>query len=244
MKRARSARLALLLTALLVFAGSAGAAQIEVLTPVFTLEEVMAMADGLRVGDKVFSDWSYTDSSQNGGLAPAPGAITVEGVRVLYPGQTDWEYGMRFTGNWSAFGKQLADTVLRYKITADDPWWIVDNTLWLSVGGAADAGQATISETVYKQYPPADDSDLVARKYVYMYEGKNHILEHIDFGGRYKELWVVKDVGVNGGNDPPEDPIGSAHVSEFYQTFSQIPEPGTLMLLGAGTLLLLRRRRR
>ena len=57
------------------------------------------------------------------------------------------------------------------------------------------------------------------------------------------QMWVLKDVIANGGVGD----TGVAHLSQFYQYFSQVPEPSTLVLLGIGGLGLLgyvwRRRR-
>ena len=42
-------------------------------------------------------------------------------------------------------------------------------------------------------------------------------------------LWVVKDIGVSGGSGP-----GVMHMSKFYQTFQQAPEPSTLIFSAVG----------
>ena len=242
MLNARSARLALVSAAVLFAAGPARSDTIIVLTGPVTLQEAMGMPEGLRVADKVFSDWSYTCSSKDGGNAPDPAAIAIEGVRVEYADRT--EHGLRFTGNWSALASQLVDTVIRYKLAVDDPFWLIDNTLWMSGSGAAGCGMVTITENVYETYPPQGAADEIAWKYTYRSAAAGSILAHVDFAQPHKTLWIVTDVGVNGGSDPPANPVGSASVSEFYETFSQTPEPGSLVLLGLGALVILTARRR
>ena len=55
-----------------------------------------------------------------------------------------------------------------------------------------------------------------------------------------RTIWVVKDIAIAGGG-----PRGFATLSEFGQSFSQIPEPATMGVLALGGILLgIRRRRR
>ncbi len=218
------------------FASSA----IVVITNEYTLEEVMDMPNGFRVEDKVFSDWFFTDASQNGGFAPTPAGIKVVGVYLDLDGNgqldpTIDEIGLCFTGGWSAFANQIADTVIGFKVTADDPFFLVDNTLKMIAFGTDGTGMASISENVY-----ADDnfSELIGYKFVYDHEGGTKHEDHLDYYRPYKEIWVIKDVLVNGTGN------GEAHISHFCNTFSQVPEPMTLALLGIGGIGVLLRRRR
>jgi hypothetical protein len=47
-----------------------------------------------------------------------------------------------------------------------------------------------------------------------------------------QELWVEKDVTVTGGANAN----GFAGISIINQTFSQVPEPSTVLLVGLGLL--------
>ena len=72
-----------------------------------------------------------------------------------------------------------------------------------------------------------------ANKYVfYKSDTQNKYVDQRTFAP-VTEMWIVKDVVANGGIAGSG---GSAHISEFYQTFSQVPEPGSLALLFAGAL--------
>jgi hypothetical protein len=249
MARALLARTALAMVLSVACSASAEVIIIPVLdgnqNPIdYTLAEVMAMPGGLRVADKVFSDWSFTDASDYGGLAPSPAGIRVEGVcfDANANGEVDPlvdEIGLRFTGGWLAAGGQIVDTVITYKLTVDDPYFIVDNTLWMSDGRAGNGGVASIVEAVYDVPGPAEP---VVVKMVWETEEQgveDNFLEHIVLPAPYKQLWIRKDVGVNGGVQQ----TGIGHISQFYQTFSQVPEPSTLLLVCAGAALLVRRRR-
>jgi hypothetical protein len=53
-----------------------------------------------------------------------------------------------------------------------------------------------------------------------------------------KQMWVRKGITITGGDN------GTAKLNEIFQMYSQIPEPATLLLLGLGSLALLRTRKK
>ena len=202
-------------------------------TTSYTVQQIKD-AGGIRIGDKTFTEWRVTSTAQGNGLAPQAGAISVTAVQI------NGEYGMRFNGPWSAATGDLADTTIGFRVTADDPWLISDNTLAATAIGADKGGMASISENVFAADPTKTFSTPVANKYVYYVNDANFkTIDHKVFVQALKDAWVVKDVIVNGGSA-----VGAtAHVSEFYQTFSQVPEPATLSLLIAGAVVVASRRR-
>lgn len=210
------------------------------LRPSYTLDEVNAQG-GILVGDKLFDTFSVTKTEANGGLAPGAGAIAVTGVLV------NGELGLRFNGPWSAGSGQLADSTIRFHASIVEPelsqgFLISDNSLWMSAFGAANGGLASITENVYEFEPPGNPAtnQPIANKFVF-YENDNtkQLFDHKEFIP-LPEIWIIKDVIVNGSSNG----TGQAHISEFYQTFSQVPEPASLALVAGGVLLLARRRRR
>jgi hypothetical protein len=207
----------------------------------FTLQQVIE-AEGIRVGDKVFDLFTVNNSLSTGGAqVPDASGITVYGVYV------NGELGLRFTGGWAATGEQVADTVVIFRVTADRPWLISDNSLWMDGYGARDGGLVAISENVFAENPSEGYSFSLADKYVYYASASEmDVLDHQEFTNpegelvAVPEIWVVKDIIVNGGPNS----AGSAGLSQFYQTFSQIPEPVSTALLTIGGLLMVARRNR
>jgi len=199
-----------------------------------TLTEVNA-AGGMQVGDKLFADFFTDIAKSQGALAPGMDEIVVRGVDV------NGDFGLIFTGLWQALGGQLADTTITFKVTAPDGFLIKDNGLKLLAFGADNGGSVGITENVYSG--PPSTSPVIANKVVsYTRNGGvefGTLEDHKEFTP-LQEIWVIKDVGASGGVNQD----GFAHISQFQQTFSQIPEPATMALLAIGGLVLLRRRRR
>ena len=229
---------------------ASGAIIADIDNPVaYTIEEVEA-AGGIQVGDKLFSGWRVTDTQSQGAVAPDAGEIVVTGVQI------GGDYGLRFNGGWSAPAGQLADSTIKFKVSIVEPWlsqgWLIkDNALWMTAFGVssnADAGAVSISENVYAFDPDLGYSTPIANKFVYYKDDNDRILyderDFFDVTGApvaLTEIWVIKDVVACGGNGT----VGVVHISEFFQTFSQVPEPATMALLGLGGLgVLLKRKHR
>lgn len=206
-------------------------------------------AGGIQVGDKVFSHFELNNATSLGAIAPDEHAVEVVGVFV------DGNYGLCFQGGWFAGAGQIVDTTIKFKVeVAEDAaarqWVIVDNELWISAFGVSEnsqGGLVSISENVYAQEPGAPNVDPsenppIANKLVYYFSDQdNDLFDDATFSGR-TEIWVVKDIVLSGGGGQ----TGLAHLSEFYQTFSQIqiPEPATFALLSLGVGVIAARRRR
>ena len=233
-------RVLVLLSVVLLVSGLASAV---IIAPVnnpdvgFTLAEAIE-AQGIRVGDKLFDKFVVSTSKSADAAAPGASAITIHGVLI------NGEYGLRFNGGWTASGGQVADTTLLFRVSAAKPWLIHDNSLWMDAYGAVNGGMVAITENVYASNPLMGFTPSLADKYVYYINRNNkQIYDHQEFTDAegnpqaLAHIWVVKDIVVSGGR------AGVASLSQFYQTFSQIPEPATMSLLAMGGLALIRRRR-
>ena len=214
----------------------------------YSIADVTA-AGGIIVGDKLFDGFRVTTTSSSGTIAPGPDAIAVTGIQI------QGDYGLRFNGPWSAAAGQLADSTIKFRASIIEPWvsqgWVLkDNALWMTAMGVSptlDGGMVSVSENVYAFDPDLGFSQPIANKFVYyINDNNNNLYDERDFadaGGlvQLPEVWVIKDVVTNGGL--PQG-VGVAHLSEFFQTFSQVPEPGTFSLLVLGGLGILVRKRR
>ena len=214
----------------------------------YTITEISA-AGGIIIGDKLFDTFRVvTTKSQNAG-APGADEIAITPIQVLKSGAPlGGDFGMTFNGAWSAPAGQLADSTIEFHGSILPAYVLQgyafkDNALWITAYGVSNntnAGAVSVSENLYAAHPSLGGAAFISKFVYYKDPTDNVLLDEQNFT-TITDMWIVKDVFAYGGTGT----VGTAHLSEFYQTFSQIPEPATLGLIALGSVgLLLRRKRR
>ena len=211
----------------------------------YTIKEVNN-AGGIIVFDKLFTDFTVVSTNSVGAAAPDENAIKVTGV-YINNAVVKGEWGLKFNGGWSAGKNMVADSTITFQVSIIEPyrtqgWVIVDNTLWMDAYGWAGNGFVSISENVFSADPRLGPAPQLVSppKLVHASAIFEDPVDQRDLTAHVQDLWVVKDVIANGSVTPGD----FAHLSQFYNTFSQVPEPATLALLGLGGLAAAWRRKR
>jgi len=187
----------------------------------------------LNVGDKEFSNFHLDIITVSGGLPlPDPNMMTVQGVRWVETG----DHGLRFDGvSWDVGSNQTIAINLSFKVSVLDANYIKDVWLALTGGWAFGTGVTGVGENVWANFP--GDINPVASLSCWATSSGNRLTDHNDFEPLKAVYIQAKTLYVSGGAN------GSAHFNEFFQFYSQIPEPATITLLGVAGAIMLRKRR-
>ena len=193
----------------------------------------------LTFGDKELSEINLFGFSDGGALEPNPDKMFVQGGRNSVTG----DYGLKFNSSWSAISNQKVNTTLSFKVSIRpgfDDYLIKD--VWLNITGtsANGTGGVHVGETVWDAPFFDPEGNVIASLSCSKQDGDSgaYLVDYDDFTP-LKEIWIYsKDISVTGGTD------GTAHLSEFYQFYSQIPEPTTLVLFGTAGVWILSRKKR
>jgi hypothetical protein len=221
-----------LISTLLTSAASASLSYITDKIPLNSLP-----GGSLVVGNKEFSEFNLDIIVVDGGATISdPNMMTVQGVQD----GTTGDYGLRFNDfTWSVVSNQIITVDLSFKVSIlPDPnyedYFIKDVWLYLTGAGAAGTGVVYAGENIWDTFPMGNN---IASLSCSIWDGGARLSDYAEFAP-FKEIQIqTKYISVTGGAN------GSAHFSEFFQFYGQVPEPATVCLLGLGTLGLIRRKR-
>lgn len=235
----KSSRVLLSCLLSIVFASAASAAWV----PLTDSVPLSALPGGsLSFRNIEFSEFVLTGYG-SGGADPDLDQMSVQGVQDVATG----DYGLRFNEfAWYAGSGETVTVDLRFKVSilpGFDDYFIED--VWLNITGASanGTGGVHVGETVWDAPFFDPEGNIIASLSCSKQDGDSgaYLVAHAEaeFDPPLKEIWIQsKDISVTGGTS------GTAHFSEFYQFYSQIPEPTTVVLLATAGVWILTRRKR
>ena len=150
------------------------------------------------------------------------------------------DYGLKFLLDWDAGSGQSISVSIDYKVSilsGYDPYFIEGAWTLLSLAGATGTGVVAATETIWDEPLPFGDW-LATLSTAWQVGGTGLDLKDYANFAQVKQMWVNNGITVTGGLS------GTAKLNEVFQMYTQIPEPATILLLGLGSLALLRIRKR
>jgi hypothetical protein len=198
------------------------------------LSAYLAGGFACQVGDKIFSNFTYTDSSQ-GALAIGPGSVNVETLGPttgMDPAQVlNSTIGLQFSAGWTALAGQEADSAIGFTVTivSGSNMLIEDTGLAQTSGVMGSSSLASVFEKACTAKPgttciPSTISIMTFDDGT----SDSQVVNDVTFSP-FGAITVSKDINVTDSGAS-----GYAEISVVSDTFSQtaVPEPATMLLVG------------
>ena len=194
---------------------------------------------GLEVDDILFSDFQVTGLAYGGILEPTADSILIQGGQDSETGNS----GIRFLLIWAAGPNQIINAGINFKVSAADDQCCLENaTLLLKAADTTGTGLVGATENIF-------DTDFLGNCLASLATSSQaddfgaFLTDSSDFSingvpAPIQEIWIRTGITVQGGTS------GTASLYEVSMLYGHIPEPATVLLLGFGSLVLLRIRRR
>lgn len=187
------------------------------------LKTVIDNTLSVEIGDKIFADFSFA-FNDHGSPSPDLASSNIN-VRAL---SDNVGFGLEFQEPLSALNTTTKDITFLYTAMVDPNYNNLISDIHLAITGThSGAGTGVVNEVVFND---AFNGTQVGQTGAWL--GGTTVSSNI-LGTAINKLWVSKSVEVSGNNGGP---TSAASITVIDQTFSQIPEPSTVLLVGLGLL--------
>jgi hypothetical protein len=192
-------------------------------------------AGGLAFGDLIIADFELFGFGEGGAISPSADTVFIQGGQDNASG----DYGLCFLLSWQAGSEQIITVPsLNFTVSAVPDAGPIENVSLHIIGAfATGTGVVNVGETVWDG--PFPGGTLIGSLSTSKQNGDDDAFLSNDTGFEpINKIYVRKSFTVTGGTN------GTGFMDETFQFYGQIPEPATVILLGLGSLALLRIRKR
>jgi hypothetical protein len=184
-----------------------------------------------QIGDLLFSNFKYTAS---GSIPVSKNQITVDSVGPAGTGATllGPDIGLSFHAPWDAGTKNsTSDGTIDFTVSVLGGGKILGDFGLAQTSGVSGTGYAAVAEDGCGPSPCTATGGPLS-VFTFQNSGMQTKQKDMPFPKTYSSVNVEKDITVSAGS------WGTATISVVQDTFSQIPEPITMGLIGGGLALL------
>jgi PEP-CTERM motif len=178
----------------------------------------------VQVGDKLFGNFffSYLDTDGISSDDLTRSNVTLSTIANVIG------FGLQFQQPLLAVGPVIKDIVIEYTAAVTNPTNFISDIHLSITGSAGNGGLGTVGENVFNNGFGGTSVGLLQASIPV----SSNDVASANIVPPVAKLWVEKDVIVTGNSAAN----GFASITLINQTFSQVPEPSTVLLVGLGLL--------
>jgi hypothetical protein len=174
--------------------------------------------NAILIGDKLFDDFMYVAGGTTTNLLPA-GAITLSAL------SNSVGFGLSFGAPFHTTDNILKDFIIKYSVTVTNSPLLISDIHMTYNGTVVNGGYNSVTETAYD----AAGFGVNVLGQVNVFNPPPELQASMVFAQAQEKIFIEKDIQLGGSN------LGdSSSISIINQTFSQIPEPSSIMLVFTG----------
>jgi hypothetical protein len=199
-----------------------------------TLDKFLAPTFTCTVGDKIFSNFSFSDTFSGGATPFDASGVGVQTVGPSGQEVTGADIGLQFEAPWAATKNETIDTKIGFTVTVSSgAGMLIDDAGLAQISGVAGGATGSVSEDACANagpVPPGSPCDpskgtieVLTFDTIHDHTQKSNETLFSPIGS----ISVLKDISATGGTTN-----GSfVNLSVVTDTFSQVPEPRAMALL-------------
>lgn len=215
---------------LMILAGSVAA--FAAACPSTTYDQYIVSGFNCDIGDKNFSDFMYTSTSNPPGFSIPAGSVATSPITT--PGNPGFQWSAPWFASTNA-GILAQDSLFQFNASVNPGGApITDLSLTIAGVGFAGTGEVIVDETAClgALLPTCSGGQIVTLR-VFAGASGSQLVDEVSFAPTTL-VSVAKDVEIQAGTN------GNASLSVLTDQFSEggttVPEPGTLSMLGVGAV--------
>jgi len=177
----------------------------------------------VQIGDKVFEGFTWDPSAGDTDMA----AANVDFKALV----NDIGFSLQFQQPLTAYDLDFKDIVFHYTVAVTNSSNLISDLHLSLTGTASGDAYGNVGEDAYAN---SGDIGQIGHVQAFVFDGApEYLTDSTNLDSMVSQLWIAKDIQVAGASEGLDDYVS---ISAIDQTFSQVPEPSTVLLISLGLL--------